>query len=407
MSFIEEFQARGYYYQCTDLESLRALSSSRKIAAYVGFDCTARSLHVGNLMQIMALRLLQQHGHKPIVLIGNATSKVGDPHGKDEMRKILSDEDLAANIAGIKKSLSNFITFGDGESDAIMVSNDDWLGKIGYIEFLRDVGRYVSVNRMLTMESAKARLDRDQPLSFLEFNYMLLQGYDFYHLNKTYDCAVQIGGSDQWGNIVMGVEMTRRLGGGEAFGLTTQLLTTSSGAKMGKTVSGAVWLNDDMLSPYEYFQFWRNIEDPDVIRFAKLYSEWDAKKLAELEAMEINEGKKRLAHRLTSMCHGMDAADSAMETARKVFEEGGSGDDLPVYAEPGLAEGVAAYELFARTGLCESRSEARKLVRGGGAKVNDARVDDENSVIGLADLTSDGFLKLSVGKKKHVLVRVE
>lgn len=404
-SFIEEFQSRGYYYQCTDLNSLSALSSSRKIAAYVGFDCTACSLHVGNLMQIMALRLLQQHGHKPIVLIGNATSKVGDPHGKDEMRKILSDEDLAANIAGIKKSLSKFIQFGEGESDAIMVSNDDWLGKIGYIEFLRDVGRYISVNRMLTMESAKARLDRDQPLSFLEFNYMLLQGYDFYHLNKVYDCAVQIGGSDQWGNIVMGVEMARRIGGGEVYGLTTQLLTTSSGTKMGKTVSGAVWLNDDMLSPYDYFQFWRNIEDPDLMRFAKLYSEWDSTELGKLEAMTINEAKKRLAHRLTAMCHGMEAADSAMETARKVFEEGGSGEDLPVYMEPSLAEGVAAYELFARAGLCESRSEARKLIRGGGAKVNDLRVDDENLVIGVSSLGVDGFAKLSAGKKKHVMVK--
>jgi len=359
-------------------------------------------------MQIMALRLLQQHGHKPIILIGTATSKVGDPHGKDEMRKILSNEDLAANIAGIKKSLSKFIKFGTGPSDAVMVSNGDWLEKIGYIDFLRDFGRHISVNRMLTMESAKARLDRDQPLSFLEFNYMLLQGYDFYHLSKHHNCSVQIGGSDQWGNILMGVEITRKISGKEVFALTTQLLTTSSGAKMGKSVSGAVWINEDMLSPYDYFQFWRNIEDPDVMRFAKLYSEWDARELAELGSMQINDAKKRLAHRLTALCHGRDAADSALETSKKVFEEGAHGDDLPLYKilKSELENGIPAFEIFERAGLCESRSEARKLIRGGGARLNDQKIADEGLLIDSAMLLQDNPIKLSAGRKKHVLIKV-
>jgi tyrosyl-tRNA synthetase len=408
MGFIENFKSRGYFYQCSDIDSLTKLMHEGKIAAYVGFDCTAKSLHVGNLMQVMALRLLQQHGHKPIILIGTATSKVGDPHGKDEMRKILSDEELAANIAGIKKSLSKFITFGSGPSDAIMVSNGDWLEGIGYIEFLRDFGRHISVNRMLTMESAKARLDRDQSLSFLEFNYMLLQGYDFYHLAKHHDCILQIGGSDQWGNILMGVDLARKMTGKEVFALTTQLLTTSSGAKMGKSVSGAVWLNEDMLSPYDYFQFWRNIEDPDLIRFAKLYSEWPDDKLAELERMQINDAKKELAHRLTAMCHGIESADKAMETARKVFEEGAVGDDLPVLdiSKEEIDAGIAIIELFVRARLSESKSEARKLIRGQGARLNDEKALDENLLITQAHFTNYGYIKLSAGKKKHVLVQV-
>ncbi|MES2214754.1 MAG: tyrosine--tRNA ligase, partial [Pseudomonadota bacterium] len=356
MGFIEECISRGYYYQCTDLEALKKLTSTQKIAAYIGFDCTAKSLHVGNLMQMMILRLLQQHGHKPIVIVGGATSRVGDPTGKNEMRKVLTDEEFELNIAGIKKSLSKFITFGEGPSDAILLDNSSWLDKVGYMDFLRDFGGLISVNRMLSMESAKLRLASEQNLSFLEFNYMLLQAYDFYHLSKTYDCVLQIGGSDQWGNIVMGVELARKVTATEVFGLTTQLLATSSGVKMGKSLGGAVWVNEDMLSPYDYFQYWRNTEDLDVLRFAKLYSEWTEGELevfSSLASLDINKAKKDLAHRLTALCHGEDAANDAQETARKVFEEGAVGDNLPVYlvSPDDLEKGIAASELFYVTGL--------------------------------------------------------
>ncbi len=412
MGFIEEFISRGYYYQCTDLEALKQLTTNKKIAAYIGFDCTAKSLHVGNMMQIMILRLLQQHGHKPIVIVGGATSKVGDPTGKNEMRKTLSDEELAVNISGIKKSLSKFITFGDGPNDAMLLNNSIWLDNVGYMDFLRDFGSLISVNRMLTMESAKLRLEAEQSLSFLEFNYMLLQAYDFYHLSKTYDCVLQIGGSDQWGNIVMGVELARKVTGKEVFGLTTQLLTTSSGVKMGKSINGAVWVNEDMLSPYDYFQYWRNIEDPDVLRFAKLYSEWTDSELAAFSmsiSTNINQAKGVLAHRLTTLCHGIQAADHALDTARKVFEEGSIGRDLPVYfvTKKDLDQGIVASELFYSSGLTDSKSEAKKLIRGNGAKVNDVKIEDENLLITNAHLTQDGYIKLSVGKKRHLLARLE
>ncbi|MEY3197072.1 MAG: Tyrosyl-tRNA synthetase [Pseudomonadota bacterium] len=411
MSFIDEFVKRGYYYQATDLEALKELTNKQKIAAYIGFDCTAKSLHVGNLMQIMILRLLQQHGHKPIVLIGGGTSRIGDPTGKDEMRKMLTDQQLEENIAGIAKSLSKFIKFGDGPSDAILLNNRDWLGDIKYIDFLSQFGRLISVNKMLSMEAAKARLDRDQPLTFLEFNYMILQGYDFYYLNKNHNCMLELGGSDQWGNIIMGVDLTHKASGKQVFGLTTPLLTTSSGTKMGKSVSGAVWINDDQLSPYDYFQYWRNTEDADVIRFALLYTEWGDAEMAEFELLtkdNINEAKKRLAYRLTAMCHGEDAASSAMETARKIFEEGGIGDDIPVYKiDPArLKVGIPAFELVFETGMIsESKSEARKLIRGGGARINDVKIEDENMLITYDHVSENGF-KLSAGKKKHILVSV-
>ena len=411
MDFITDFIKRGYHYQCTDLEGLRKITNERKIAAYIGFDCTAKSLHVGNLMQIMILRLMQQYGHKPIVIIGGATTKLGDPTGKDEMRKILSEEELAANKAGIKQSLSKFIKFGDGPSDAIMLDNSTWLDNIGYMEFLRDFGRLISVNRMLTMDSAKARLERSQSLSFLEFNYMLLQAYDFCYLNKHHDCLLQIGGSDQWGNIIMGVELAHKMNAKEVMGLTTPLLTTSSGVKMGKSVNGAVWVNEEMLPPYDYFQFWRNIEDPDVVRFALLYSEWSAEEMEAFESLSlqnINQAKKDLAYRLTTLCHGSEAAENAMETARRVFEEGGIGAELPVHLvkEDDLNQGITACELIFTSGLSESKSEARKLIRGGGARLNDNKIEDENMLITSAHLINDGAIKLSAGKKKHILVRV-
>ena len=410
MTFFEEFKKRGYFYQCTNEEELAQRTKNGKIVAYIGFDCTAKSLHVGNLMQIMILRLLQQHGHKPIVLIGGATTKIGDPTGKDETRKYLSDEEIESNIAGIKKSLSKFITFGDGPSDAIMVNNSQWLESLGYIEFLRDMGRMFSVNRMLTMDSVKLRLDREQSMTFLEFNYMLLQAYDFYYLNKEYSCDVQLGGSDQWGNIVMGVELVRKASSKESFGLTTPLLTTASGAKMGKSVGGAVWINEEQLSAYDYYQYWRNTEDADVVKFAKLYCEFSDKEVTELEALaaeNINEAKKKLAYVVTSLCHGKEKADAALETAIQVFEKGQVGDDLPTINIDSvrIKKGVSCLDLFVETGLAQSKGEARRLVRGMGAKINDQQISDENLVVD-DSFAADGVIKLSAGKKKHALVKV-
>lgn len=411
MNFIEDFKARGYFYQCTNLDELKSLTATKKIAAYIGFDCTANSLHVGNLMQIMILRLLQRHGHKPVIIVGGATTKIGDPSGKDEARKMLDDEQLEENKAGLKKSLSKFIKFGSGKSDAVMLDNSSWLEKLNYIEFLRDYGKLFSVNRMLTMDSVKLRLERQQPLTFLEFNYMLLQAYDFYHLYREYNCMLQIGGSDQWGNIVMGTELIRRLTGNEAYGLTTPLLTTSSGAKMGKSVSGAVWLNEDMLSPYDYYQYWRNCEDLDVVRFAKIYAEFDEKETTEfihLGENDINAAKKRLAFRLTELCHGTEAAQRALDTATALFEQGGVDENMPTFfmEESNLKTGIAVYELLFLSGLTDSKSASRRLIRSGAVKVNDEKIDDENLSIDMSMLR-EGALKLSAGKKKHVSVRVK
>ena len=408
MTFFEEFKKRGYFYQCTNEESLKDKLGNQKISAYIGFDCTAKSLHVGNLMQVMILRLLQQHGHKPIVLVGGATTKIGDPTGKEETRKYLSDEDILDNMKGIKESLSKFIKFGDGESDAIMVNNSDWLESLGYIEFLRDMGRMFSVNRMLTMDSVRLRLDREQSLTFLEFNYMLLQAYDFYHLNKEYKCQLQLGGSDQWGNIVMGVDLVRKVSSNESFGLTTPLLTTSSGVKMGKSIGGAVWLNEAQLSAYDYYQYWRNTEDNDVVKFAKLYCEFSNDELLSFEELatnSINEAKKLLAHKVTELCHGKEKADNAMDTAIKVFEQGALGDDLPSFnvSEKRLEQGVSCVDLFVESGLSSSKSESRRLIRGRGAKVNDIQVTDENMVVD-SSYIKDNVIKLSSGKKKHILV---
>ncbi|MCC8406175.1 MAG: tyrosine--tRNA ligase [Rickettsia endosymbiont of Sceptobius lativentris] len=411
MSFIEEFINKGYFHQCTDLDQLTTITKETKIAAYIGFDCTATSLHIGSLMQIMILRLLQQHGHKPIVIIGGGTSKIGDPTWKDEARKILSKEDIAKNAEGIKKSLSKFIKFGEGESDAIMLDNAEWLDSLNYLEFLRDFGIHFSINRMLTMDSVKLRLEREQHLSFLEFNYMLLQAYDFYYLSKYYNCSLQLGGSDQWGNIVMGADLTRKISGKDVFGMTTPLLTTSSGAKMGKTAAGAVWLNEDLLSPYDYYQYWRNCEDADIVRFAKLYSELTQEELNKFESLaaeDINAAKKQLAYELTKLCHSEQAAKSALETAVKIFEEGQIDENLPtvVLEQEVLQAGISAYELFHEAGLASSKSEARKLIRGKGAKINDEVVADENMIINTTFLFDRNVIKLSAGKKRHILVKV-
>ena len=410
MTFIEEFKKRGYFYQCTNLEGLEQKMTQEKIIAYIGFDCTAESLHVGNLMQIMILRLLQNYGHKPIILVGGGTTKIGDPTGKEEARKYLSDEDIFRNMAGIKKSLSKFIRFGNGPSDAIMLNNADWLDKIGYIEFLREYGKHFSINRMLTMDSVKTRLEREQSLTFLEFNYMLLQAFDFYHLHQTQNCSLQLGGSDQWGNIVTGVDLVRKMGKGESFGLTTPLLTTSSGAKMGKSVSGAVWINEELLSPYDYYQYWRNTEDADVSKFAKLYCEFNANEEEEFESLidkNINEAKKKLAYRVTELCHGQEKAQEAIDTAIKVFEQGLISDNLPSIQidEEILSQGIMCIDLLCHAGISTSKGEARRLIRGMGVKINDTLVMDENLIINSSYL-KDKTIKISSGKKKHILVKL-
>lgn len=409
-SFLNAFTARGFFHQCTDGAILDGLMQKEPIIAYIGFDCTATSLHVGSLMQIMILRLLQQHGHKPVVLVGGGTTKVGDPSGKDEARKLLSDGAIDANIEGIKQVLAKFIHFGDGPTDAVMVNNADWLEKLNYIAFLRDYGKHFSVNRMLSFDSVKLRLEREQNLSFLEFNYMLLQAYDFAVLNKERRCRLQIGGSDQWGNIVNGVELNRRLGGEEIFGLTTPLITTASGAKMGKTASGAIWLTAELLSPYDYWQFWRNTEDADVGRFLRFFTELPFEEISALEQLkdsQINEAKKILAFEATKLCHGEQAALEAAETARRTFEEGATAAGLPTFEVPKaeLVEGIQAFALFLRAELAASGGEARRLIRGGGARVNDVVVAEEAQVI-TADEAKEDIIKLSAGKKNHALIKL-
>jgi len=408
--FIRVVHERGFFHQCTDIEELDALASRHIIPAYIGFDCTAPSLHAGSLVSIMLLRHFQRTGHKPIVLMGGGTTKVGDPSGRDETRKLLSDQDITENMAGIRQVFSKFLTFGDGPTDAIMVNNADWLDDLEYIPFLRDFGRHFSVNRMLTFDSVKMRLEREQPLSFLEFNYMILQAYDFLELARRVGCELQMGGSDQWGNIVNGVELTRRVDGKSVFGLTTPLLTTASGAKMGKTAAGAVWLSADMLPPYDYWQYWRNAEDADVGRFLRLFTDFpldEIVKLERLEGAEINDAKIILANELARLCHGADAARSAAETAEKTFVGGAAGGDLPSIEVPRgeLDAGIAAYELFCRAGLAASNSEARRLIKGGGARVNNVAVTNETQSITAADFDAAGAIKLSAGKKRHALVR--
>jgi len=372
------------------------------IPGYIGFDVTADSLHVGNLVQIMLLRRLQQAGHKPIVLMGGGTTKVGDPSGKDEMRKLLDDEGIKSNFAKIRDSFENFLTFGDGPTDAIMVNNDDWLSKLEYIPFLRDVGRHFTINRMLTFDSVKLRLEREQPLTFLEFNYMILQAYDFVELSRQYGCKLQLGGSDQWGNIVNGIELGRRIDGAELFGVTTPLITKADGSKMGKSVDGAIWLNAARLSPYDYWQFWRNTDDRDVGKFMRLFTDLDLDEIARLESLqgsEINEAKKVLADAATAMAHGEKAAREAAETAQKTFEQGGAGGDLPVHiVENGE---ISLLDALVEIGFCASKGEAKRLIAGGGARLDDEPVKDAGHMVSV----SDQDVKLSAGKKKHGLLR--
>ena len=410
-AFLKTVTERGFVHQCTDTAALdAALSEGSPKTCYIGFDCTADSLHVGSLLPIMLLRWFQKSGHKPIVLMGGGTTKVGDPSGKDESRQLITEETIAANKAGIQGVFEKFLTFGDGPTDAVMVDNADWLDELDYIPFLRDYGRYFSVNRMLSFESVKLRLDREQPLSFLEFNYMILQAYDFMELNRRHNCILQMGGSDQWGNIVNGVELARRVDTAQVFGLTSPLITTASGAKMGKTADGAVWLNADRVSPYDYWQFWRNTADADVGRFLRLFTDLPLEETQRLEALqdaEINDAKKILATEATAMCHGRAAAEEAANTAAETFEQGQSAEGLPTVEIPAaeLAEGIAAFALFARAGLANSNGEARRLIRGGGARLNDEKIGDENANVSAADADGDGVIKLSAGKKRHVLIR--
>ena len=431
--FLRTLVERGFLHQCTDLGALDAAAASGRIAGYIGFDATADSLHVGSLIQIMMLRHMQRAGHRPIVLMGGGTTKVGDPSGKDRSRQLLSNERIAGNIAGIRRVFARYLDF-DGDA-AMMVDNSEWLDTLRYIPFLREYGRHFSVNRMLGFESVKQRLDREQPLSFLEFNYMVLQAYDFLELGRRYGCRLQMGGSDQWGNIVSGVELGRRAAGLDLYGLTSPLLTTASGAKMGKTADGAVWLNPDRFSPYEYWQYWRNTEDADVGRFLRLFTELPLEEIARLEALdgaEINEAKAILATEATALCHGREEAEAAAETARRTFGgsvvtpaavvSGNLAADPPgapdVRASPAadlpsievsrsrLDARVPVYDLLREAGLAKSNSEARRLIRGGGARVNGERFRNETGTVGPNDLTPEGAIKLSAGRKRHALVRV-
>ncbi len=408
--FLRTLQERGYVHQVTHPVELDAAAKDGIVIGYIGFDATASSLHAGSLIQIMMLRRLQQAGGKPIVVMGGGTTKVGDPSGKDESRRLLSEADIAANIASIRTVFEKFLAFGDGPTDAIMVDNDAWLSKLGYIEFLREYGPHFTINRMLAFDSVKLRLDREQPLTFLEFNYMLMQPTASRELNRRYGCVLQMGGSDQWGNIVNGVELIRRMDAKPAFGLTSPLLATASGAKMGKTAAGAVWLNADMRSPYDYWQFWRNTEDADVGRFLRLYTDLpldEIERLEKFEGAEINEAKKVLANEATAMLHGREAAEAAATAARQAFEEGRLSDDLPsIEVERALLEaGVPIANLIADAGLASSRSDARRLAQGGGLKVNDKAESDAQRLLTLADLNADGVIKLAAGKKKIVLAR--
>ncbi len=408
--FMRVVHERGMVHQCSDAARLDEMLSSGVRTAYIGFDCTADSLHVGHLLQIMLLRWWQKTGHKPIALMGGGTTKVGDPSGRDETRQLLTTEQIDANMASIKASFANYLKFGSGPTDAVMANNADWLDPLLYIPLLRDVGRHFSVNRMLTMDSVKLRLERDQPLSFLEFNYMILQSYDFVELHKRHDCIVQMGGSDQWGNIVMGADLGRRMAGADLFALTSPLLATASGAKMGKTAAGAVWLNPARLSPYDFWQYWRNTEDADVGRFLKLFTDFPLEEIARLEALkgqEVNEAKKILATEVTRLAHGAAAAELAAETARRTFEEGAKADSLPTIDVPRarLAGGIPAFELLHEAGLVDSRNEARKLIKGGGGRVNDKPIAGDAALVGESDLDGSGTLKLSAGRKRHVLVR--
>ena len=411
-SFLRVMSERNFIHQVTDWTSLDTLLSQKNMVAYIGFDCTADSLYVGSLVQIMMLRYFQKCGHRPIVLMGGGTTKVGDPSGKDDARQLLSDNEIEKNKQGIKAVFEKYLNFGAGPSDAIMCDNDEWLSGLEYVQFLRDYGRHFSVNRMLSFDSVKLRLDREQPLSFLEFNYMILQAYDFLELSRRFDCSLQMGGSDQWGNIVNGVELTRRVDQKSVFGLTTPLVTTASGAKMGKSAQGAIWLNSDRLSPYDFWQYWRNTEDEDVDRFLKLFTELPLDEIARLSALkgnELNEAKKILAHEVTQLCHGRDAANSVAESARKTFEEGSVGQDLPfiIINKNDLEDGVWVIEAMRKLALIQSNGEGRRLIANGGVRVNDTVINDPEKQLNVSDISISGMIKLSAGKKRHALVKLQ
>src|SRR6202163_4587541 len=408
--FLNILQERGFIHQCSDFEGLDALAAKGQATAYVGYDCTAPSLHIGNFLTMMMLYWLQQSGNKPITLMGGGTTMGGDHFGKDETRALRSVEGIEANKASIRGVFAKVLRYDSGASDAAMLDNAEWLTKLNWIEMLRDIGRHFSVNRMLAMDSVKLRLERDQEMSFIEFNYMILQAYDYVVLNQRYDCRLQMGGSDQWGNIVNGIDLGRRMGRPQLHALTTPLITTSSGEKMGKTASGAVWLNADMKSPYEYWQFWRNTEDADVARFLKLFTTLplgEIDRLAALQGAEINEAKKALADSATALLHGADAARVAAETARQTFEEGAIAENLPSVdvSRSELEAGIGVLAGFVKAGLVASNGEARRQIKGGGLRVNDAAGSDEKMMLKLADLTPEGVIKLSVGRKRHILLR--
>jgi tyrosyl-tRNA synthetase len=408
--FLKILTERGFIHQCSDTAGLDDLAAKGSHISYVGYDCTAPSLHVGSLISIMMLHWLQQTGGKPIVLMGGGTTQVGDPSGKDETRRILTLEDIERNKTGMQQAFAKFLVFGSGKTDAAMVDNAEWLARLNYIAFLRDVGKHFSVNRMLTMDSAKLRLEREQELSFIEFNYMLLQAYDFVELSRRYECRLQMGGSDQWGNIVTGIDLGRRMGTPQLYALTCPLLTTASGAKMGKTAAGAIWLNEEQLSAYDYWQFWRNTEDADVERFLKLYTTLplsEVAKLAALKGADINEAKKALATEATALLHGREKAEAAAETARQTFEQGASAEGLPTVElrKADLAAGIGVLTAFVQAGLVKSNGEARRQIQGGGLRVNDQAVTDEKALLTAADVAADGSIKLSLGKKKHVLLK--
>ena len=408
--YMQVLSERGYIHQVSDPKGLDDLCAKETVTAYIGFDCTAPSLHVGSLVQIMMLHWFQKTGHRPIALMGGGTTRVGDPSGKDESRKILTPDDIETNKVGIRQVFEKLLTFGTGPTDAVMLDNADWLLSLNYVDFLRDIGRHFSVNQMIQRDSVRLRLEREQHLSFLEFNYMLLQGYDYLELYRRTGCRLQMGGSDQWGNILSGTDLVRRIEGIESFALTSPLLTTSSGAKMGKTADGAVWLNEDQLSAYDYWQYWRNTEDADVERFLKLFTLLPMDEIARLSALqgaEINEAKKILATEATALLHGRDKADAAAETARKAFEEGQSAEGLPTIeiSRAELEAGVGVLNIYVTAGLCSSNGEVRRNIKGGAVKINDKGEGSHERLISLSDVTEDGVIKLSLGKKKHVLLK--
>ena len=405
-SFLKEFNEREYFNQCTNLESLSGLMDKKKIRAYIGFDCTAQSLHVGSLLQIMCLRLLQKHGHQPIILLGGGTTRIGDPSGKEETRKILTEKEIEKNIKNIKKVFSIFLDNKNSKTRPIYVNNYKWLGKLNYIKFLREIGKHFTINKMLSFDSVKLRLEREQSLSYMEFNYMILQAYDFLELNKTKNCLMQIGGSDQWGNIVNGVELVKRYSSKQVYGLTTPLITLASGAKMGKTEKGAVWLDKKLLSSYDYWQFWRNTDDRDVVKFLKMFTDKDVSEIESIKDKNINDLKTLLANETTTLLHGEAAAVKASETAKKTFA-GGSGDELPVIKikKDQINNGLNIIDLSIKTNLFSSKSEIRRTIKNSGLKINNSTVTDENLVINVSDFEDD-VLKLSHGKKNHVLIKI-